>query len=129
MREIRYPPELPKRLMGPIQSQYISLGEGSYAQADCILVAHNEYSIRIGTDCAIGHWCYLSTRMHKTDNHREYFEGNIVIEDNCWLGNSVVVYPGVTIGHHCVVGHATTVVHDMPPHTLLKNKSVLEMRG
>jgi len=41
------------------------------------------------------------------------------IEDNCWLGQNVVVLKGVTIGHDSIVGANSVVTKDVPPHTVV----------
>ena len=117
------------RLIGPFKKGNLSLGENSYIQADSYFITTKDHYITIGDNCAIGHWCYLSTKQHQTENHLERFEGDIVIEDNVWLGNNVVVYPGVTIGHHSVIGHATTITNDIPAYSKVKNvKQIAEFR-
>ena len=111
--------------MGPIDHPRINIAKGSYVNGTSLLITHDGYSITIGENCAIGHWVYMSTKMHKTDNHKEYFSGNIVIEDGVWIGNCAVIYPNVTIGANSIVGHAVTVVRDLPPDCIIKNNSVI----
>lgn len=36
------------------------------------------------------------------------------IGKNCWLGEGVIVMPGVTIGDGCVIGAHSVVNKDMP---------------
>lgn len=36
------------------------------------------------------------------------------IGNNCWLGASVTVCPGVTIGDNCVIGAGSVVTKDIP---------------
>ena len=42
----------------------------------------------------------------------------IVIADNVWLGDSVIVCKGVTIGTNSVIGAGAVVVEDVPPNTV-----------
>ena len=37
------------------------------------------------------------------------------IEDNCWLGQNVVILKGVTVGHDSIVGANSVVAHNVPP--------------
>jgi acetyltransferase-like isoleucine patch superfamily enzyme len=39
---------------------------------------------------------------------------DVVIEDNVWLGNNVIVLPGVTIGEGAVIQAGSVVVKDIP---------------
>lgn len=48
--------------------------------------------------------------------------GPIVIEDHAWLGASVVVLPGVRIGHHAIVGAGAVVTRDVPPYAVVKGQ-------
>jgi acetyltransferase-like isoleucine patch superfamily enzyme len=39
----------------------------------------------------------------------------VKIEDNCWIGQNVVILKGVTIGHDSVIGANSVVTRDVPP--------------
>ena len=39
------------------------------------------------------------------------------IGNNCWLGASVTVCPGVTIGDNCVIGAGSVVTRDVPANS------------
>lgn len=41
--------------------------------------------------------------------------GHIVIEENCFLGDSVIVLPNVTIGRDSIVGAGSVVTRSIPP--------------
>ena len=43
----------------------------------------------------------------------------ITIEDDAWLGGSVVICPGVTIGARSVVGAGSVVTRDVPPDVVV----------
>lgn len=38
----------------------------------------------------------------------------VLIGDNCWIGQNVVILKGVTIGAHCVIGANSVVTRDVP---------------
>lgn len=44
--------------------------------------------------------------------------GDVMIEKNVWLGDNVVVLPGVTIGEGCVVGASAVVTKSLPPYSV-----------
>jgi acetyltransferase-like isoleucine patch superfamily enzyme len=44
--------------------------------------------------------------------------GDIVLEDDVWLGSRVVVLPGVRIGRGTIVGAGSVVTKDLPPMSL-----------
>jgi maltose O-acetyltransferase len=45
--------------------------------------------------------------------------GRIIINDRCFIGDSVIVLPGVTIGPDSIVGAGSVVTHDVPPGTVV----------
>jgi acetyltransferase-like isoleucine patch superfamily enzyme len=46
--------------------------------------------------------------------------GDIIIEDEVWLGYGVIVLDGVRIGYGAVVGAGSVVVHDVPPGAVVQ---------
>lgn len=43
----------------------------------------------------------------------------ITIGNNCWLGGSCIIRPGVTIGDNSVVGTGSVVIKDVPPNCVV----------
>ncbi len=39
---------------------------------------------------------------------------SISIGDDSWIGASVIIQPGITIGKECIIGSCTNVTHDIP---------------
>lgn len=94
----------------------IHLGEGFYANANCVMLDVAE--IRIGRDTMFGPAVQLLTATHPVDP-QERISGRelgfpISIGDRVWLGGGVIVGPGVTIGDDVVVGSGAIVVKDLP---------------
>lgn len=42
----------------------------------------------------------------------------VTIEDNVWIGGSVIILPGVTIGKNSVIGAGSVVNKSIPPNSL-----------
>lgn len=68
---------------------------------------------------------YVSDHVHEfTDPSRPIQEQGVakvlpvVIEEGAWLGQNVVVCPGVRIGKGAVIGAGSVVNKDVPPRTL-----------
>ena len=78
----------------------ITIGDGSWVNFG--LTALDVAPIVIGADVLIGPNCSLYTAIHPTEPgpRRAKWESSapITLEDNVWLGGSVVVCPGVSIG-------------------------------
>lgn len=47
------------------------------------------------------------------------YDAPITIGDDCWLGGSVIVLPGVTIGDNVIVGAGSIVTKDLPSNTVV----------
>ena len=43
---------------------------------------------------------------------------DVVIEENVWLGNRVIILPGVTIGEGAIIQAGSVVVKDIPKYAI-----------
>lgn len=120
-------------LQGPIQFDFgthISMGRNSYANFNfCVL---DENRVTIGDNVFIGPNCSILTPIHplchedrnifhdaKTDMDINIeYSAPVVIEDNCWIGGSVTILPGVVIGAGCVIGAGAVVTKSIPAGSL-----------
>lgn len=76
--------------------------------------------VKIGSECLLGaHVGILDNDFHDL-NERSTMPSPrpVVIGDRVWLGNRVMVLPGVTIGSDAVVGAASVVVSDLPARSV-----------
>lgn len=68
------------------------------------------------------HGCYHGEEQDSPDTrpgHRILAPGRaVLIERNVWLGDGVVVLPGVTIGEGCIVGANSVVSRSLPAHVI-----------
>ena len=79
----------------------------------------------IGYDVMMGTGCVIITRNHRHDRtdipmmdqgfeeERPVFVGNDV-----WLGDRVIILPGVHIGDGCIIGAGSVVTRDIPPYSI-----------
>lgn len=54
----------------------------------------------------------------KPYSYQPLVKQDVVIGENCWIGEKVVVLPGVTIGDWCVIGACSVVNKDVPPYSV-----------
>ena len=99
----------------------VIIGDHTHIQSHCNLKGFLGSTI-IGRNVQIAPHCGLSPYEHSFDDldvdiqeQRITSSGDIVLEDNVWLGLSVQVLDGVTIGRGTVVGAGAVVTKDLPP--------------
>jgi maltose O-acetyltransferase len=83
--------------LDPSHCFLISIGDQVVFAPNVRLIAHDA-----STRYAIGH-----TRL-----------GRINMGSRCFIGDSVIVLPGVTIGDDCIIGAGSVVTHDIPGNSV-----------
>ena len=95
---------------------HISIGAGTFANYDCVLL--DVAPISIGASCQLATRVQLLTATHPIDPEPRRLgwesAAPITIGDNVWLGGGAIVCPGVTIGDDTVVGAGAVVTRDLP---------------
>lgn len=91
----------------------IHIGDRTYINRHVIL--DGSFSLRVGSDCMIGPFSYLTDHDHGPEEKREdLVESPTIIEDGVWIGAHVTVLKGVRIGRGAVVGAGSVVTRDVP---------------
>jgi acetyltransferase-like isoleucine patch superfamily enzyme len=100
----------------------VTVGADTHIQAGCILNALVA-GIRIGRDVMIAPHCGLFSYQYRGDDLNEtacrqelISKGDIVIEDDAWLGTGAMVMDGVRIGKGAIVGAGAVVTDDIPSY-------------
>lgn len=135
---------LPIQLIG---AERIALGSRVYFGPGCWLLTHEPGGrLEVGDDTSIAGYCVLSAAAHVRigrsvlfarnvyiADHRHGFELDdtpiidqplqeirpVVVEDGAWLGQNVVLLPGVTVGRGAVVGANSVIREDVPPRSVV----------
>ena len=110
-----------------------------YAERPTLTIGSNTIvshgcSFAVGRQITIGSHCLIASNVrlfdapgHPTDPALRK-AGNpanpddvrpICIQDNVWIGNGAVIFPGVTVGEGSVVVTGAVVVKDVPPYTMV----------
>ena len=79
--------------------------------------------ITIGDNFHSGIQCMIITDTHNYEGNAIPYDETViskevVIEDNVWLGNRVIVLPGVTIGEGAIIQAGSVVVKDIPKYAI-----------
>ncbi len=97
----------------------LEIGARTFINYGADIAATGEISI--GPDCLIGtHLILLDNSFHELTARWQMPAPNPVrIERNVWIGNRVIVLPGVTIGEGAVVGAGAVVTRDVSARTVV----------
>jgi len=98
----------------------ISVGDNVFINFNCTILDAAE--VIIGNDVLLGPNVHIYSATHPTDSTVRAqgleFAKPVCIEDNVWVGGSVVVCPGVTIGARTVIGAGSVVTKNLPPDVI-----------
>lgn len=79
----------------------------------------------IGNFVMMGEDCTIITRNHKHDRidipmMEQGFEDEkpVSIGNDVWIGDKVIIMPGVTIGDGCIIGAGAVVTKSIPPYSV-----------
>ena len=102
----------------------VIIGDHTHIFANCNLNGYGG-EVRIGNHVMIAAHCGFTPYQHKLDDVSQRMsaqkltsKGNIIIEDDVWLGMGVKVMDGVHIGRGAVVGANAVVTKDIPPYSV-----------
>ena len=115
---------------------YVDYGENVYWGDNCYanngLTILDTCPVHIGNSVFFGPNVSIYTPLHPLryqernrfldkDNGRmtdKEYAKPVTIGDNCWIGGSVTILPGVTIGNGCVIGAGSVVTRSIPDNSL-----------
>lgn len=114
------------RFLGDTFTPEIIIGDNVCIQMDCHIGAINK--IIIGNNVLLASKVYISDHSHgmitkealslPPTQRKLYSKGPVIIEDNVWLGEGVVVLPGVTIGENSIIGANAVVTKSIPKNSV-----------
>jgi len=99
----------------------ITIGENFFANFNLTIL--DEAPVTFGDNVFIGPNVSIYTACHPIDPRErntgvEWAEA-VNIGDNVWIGGSVTILPGVTVGDNAVIGAGSVVTKDVPPYTVV----------
>ena len=101
----------------------VSIGDDCYiCYRFCILAGGN---VSIGNNVVVASDVSIVSFNHGTNpesmipyKDQSLEVATITVEDNCWIGNNVIITAGVTIGHDSVIGGGSVVTKSIPPYSI-----------
>lgn len=89
----------------------------------------NKGKLIVGKYSVISSGCTIVPGAHKltvgvpfylaTTNHINDDEGDIIIDEDCWVGTGCILLPKVHIGRGAVIGAGSVVTKDVPPYAVV----------
>ena len=96
--------------------EHIALGNNVFFNFNCVVL--DVAWVTIGNNVLFGPNVQLYTATHPLDaqQRRSGLEAGrpITIGNDCWIGGSVIINPGITVGERSVIGAGSVVTKDIP---------------
>lgn len=108
------------------QAKNIEIGE-------CCLINHNNVlqagkvdgKIKIGNYVHTGANVMIIAFNHAFDTReiptiqQDYYDADVTIEDDVWVGGGSIILPGVTVGKGAIIAAGAVVNKDVPPYSIV----------
>lgn len=120
--------------MNTFDMNKVKVGIGSYGElnvidfgGDCELVIGNYVSIAqhvtfiLNAEHNIGHASSypFKVKMLHSQKSESYGKGNIILDDDSWIGYGAMVMSGVHIGRGAIIAAGAVVTKDVPPYAVV----------
>jgi acetyltransferase-like isoleucine patch superfamily enzyme len=103
------------------------IGDNFSMNDDCHIACINK--ITIGNDVLFASKIFITDHLHGKTNLNSLFlpprlrplfsKGEVIIKDNVWVGEGVVILPGVTISENCIIGANSVVTKSFPRNSVI----------
>ena len=98
----------------------VKIGDGTKIQNEVIIDYSHYWCIEIGRNVTIAPRAHILAHDASTINELGYAcIGRTIIEDYVFVGASVIILPGVTIGSGAIVGAGSVVTKDVPANSVV----------
>lgn len=102
-----------------LKNKGLKIGEGTDILQPFFLDPDHCYLISIGRDCTFAPNVRLIAHDASTKTYLDFTRiGKITIGDRCFIGDSTIILPNVSIGSNTVIGSASLVNKDIPENSV-----------
>ena len=108
-------------------SPQIIIGDNVVFNSDCHIGCINR--VIIGNNVMMASRIYISDHFHGNISNEDtnyppakrklYTKGEVIINDNVWVGEGVCIMPGVHIGTNAIIGANSVVTKDVPDNAVV----------
>lgn len=120
----------------------VEVGKGTYGTLDIKKYGGNNSKLFIGNYCSIANECtFLLGGEHNYNKISTYpfkakymnegesrTNGDIIIEDDVWIGYGSTILSGVKIGQGAIIGAKSIVAKDIPPYAIYAGNKIVKSR-
>lgn len=121
----------------------ISVGKNTYGSIYCLAVGAGDSVLKIGNYVSIAQGVkFLLAGEHKINGittypfkvkrfgakYEGYSKGDIIVDDDVWIGENALIFGGVHIGQGAVIGAGSYVTKDVPPYAVVVGTPAKVMR-
>jgi acetyltransferase-like isoleucine patch superfamily enzyme len=107
------------------QAERISIGDNCLINHNNVLQAGKKVGriiignyVHTGANVMMFAFNHGFTSLEIPTIEQDYFDGDIIIEDDVWIGAGSVILPGVRIGKGSIVAAGSVVNKDMPEYSI-----------
>lgn len=124
------------------KKENVHVGNYTYGMINAHLYQNDDAELYIGSFCSVAENVDFVFNEH--DYHRfstfpyngymfqekEFAptKGNIIVEDDVWIGINATILSGVTIHQGAVIGAGSVVTHDIPPYAIYAGGKIIKYR-
>jgi maltose O-acetyltransferase len=108
-----------KRYLSNLKQRGLKIGQNTHIMDGVFLDPSHCYLISIGDNCTLAPNVRLIAHDASTKKILDIVKmGKINIKNNCFIGDSTLILPGVVIGPNSIIGAGSIVTKDIPPNTV-----------
>ncbi len=107
------------------EAKNIIIGDNCYFNhGDILTGGHSDGKLIIGDNVLAGPYVCFFVANHNYENTElpinaeGYYEDDIVIGNDVWIGAGTVITGGVNIGDGCIIGAGSVVTRSIPPYSI-----------
>lgn len=108
-----------KKFLNALIANGLKIGKNVDIVSDYFFDPSHCFLISIGDNCTLAPNVKLIAHDASTKKILGYTKiGKIEIKENCFIGDSVIILPGVRIGPNSIIGSGSVVTKDVPANTI-----------
>lgn len=121
----------------------VIVGKGTYGPLEVRCYGNDKEKLIIGNYCSIAHGTkfilggehnykvfstYPFKKKFNISGNESITKGEIILEDDVWIGENSLILSGVKIGQGAVIGAGSIVSKNIPPYAIYAGNKVIKYR-